>query len=940
MLEKIFVKGARVHNLKTVDLEIPRNQLVVFTGLSGSGKSSLAFDTIYAEGQRRYVESLSAYARQFLDQLDKPDVDSIDGLSPAISIDQKGASHNPRSSVGTVTEIYDYLRLLYSSIGTPLCPKCSQPISKQSVQEIIDAVMKMAPGTQITLFAPMVSGKKGAHLNLFEKVKQDGFSRVRVNGTVMRLDEDIKLDKNKKHDIEIVVDRTSVNDENSGRIFESVETALRQTGGVVLLENEGGESRLFSEHFACADCEISLAEISPRLFSFNSPYGACSECNGLGERLEFDEEFVIEDESLPARLATQGSLNLDDTIYGRRFELAAKEIGMDPDMPVKQMNGEQRELFLYGVYGAGGKAPLPKGRRGRWRPRAPRYWEGVIGNLRRRYGDTPSEMMRQFFEKFMSSKVCSACEGARLNKDALSVWISHLTISELCAKSVSETIRFFDEVRLSEKEREIAKLLLKEIGDRLSFLERVGLGYLSLDRRANTLSGGELQRIRLATQIGSGLTGVLYVLDEPSIGLHQRDNGRLLETLKRLRDLGNSLIVVEHDEETIQSADYVVDIGPEAGVHGGEIVFSGDYKGLLKCPGSITAAFLNGKQAIEVPKKRRSHKGQKYLEIVGASENNLKNVSVKFPLGQFIAVSGVSGSGKSTLVNEILHNGLMKTLHKSRARPGKHKTILGTENIDKLITIDQSPIGRTPRSNPATYTGVFTPIRELFASTPEAKIRGYGPGRFSFNVKGGRCEACQGDGLTKIEMHFLSDVYVTCEVCQGKRYNDQTLEVTFKGYTISDVLNMTINQAHEIFENIPMIAGKLKTLKDVGLGYIAVGQSATTLSGGEAQRIKLSRELGKRSTGKTLYLLDEPTTGLHFADVKRLLGVLNRLVDGGNTVLVIEHHLDVIKTADFVLDLGPEGGNGGGEIVASGTPEMVAGVEGSFTGRYLKEILG
>ncbi|MBT5856455.1 excinuclease ABC subunit UvrA [bacterium] len=940
MKDTIKVSGARVHNLKNVDLEIPRNKLVVFTGLSGSGKSSLAFDTIYAEGQRRYVESLSAYARQFLDKLDKPDVDSIEGLSPAISIDQKSASHNPRSTVGTITEIYDYLRLLYSSIGTPHCTDCGKPVQKQSAQEIYDQVLKLPKDTQITLYAPMISGKKGEFKNLFTDIQKDGFSRVRVNGDIKRLDEDIPLDKQKKHTIEVVVDRLSINKENEQRLFDSLETALRHANGLVLvgwikIDSESESEKLYSEHFACADCGVNLPEVSPRLFSFNSPYGACPDCNGLGDTFDFDPDLVIDDETMPCVLATQKALNLEDTIYGRRFEYSAENSGFSATKAVDKLSAEERHLFLYGekqqdVYF--------KKRGGMVRKIVPKYWEGVIGNLKRRYHQTNSEGMRSWFRSMMAAKTCESCNGYRLKPEAVGVTIGKKNIAELGGLPISEAVTFMETLKLTKKELEIANLVLKEVQDRLSFLDNVGLTYLSLDRKANTLSGGELQRIRLATQIGSGLTGVLYVLDEPSIGLHQRDNQRLLVTLRRLRDLGNTLIVVEHDEETIQEADYVVDIGPEAGRNGGNIVFAGTVPQLLKSK-TVTAQYINGEKEIAIPKKRRSGSGNS-LVVKGAQANNLQDVTLTLPLGKLVAITGVSGSGKSTLINEILHRALMKHFHKSKERPGKFKSMKGLEYIDKVITIDQSPIGRTPRSNPSTYTGMFTPIRELYAQTREARINGFKAGRFSFNVKGGRCEACQGDGLVKIEMHFLSDVYVTCDLCKGKRYNDQTLAVKFKGHSISDVLTMTVNQAAEVFVNIPAIFSKLQTLQEVGLGYIAVGQSATTLSGGEAQRIKLAKELSKRSTGKTLYLLDEPTTGLHFEDIQKLLGVVNRLVDAGNTVLVIEHNLDVIKTADHVIDLGPDGGSGGGQIVAEGTPETVAKAKGSYTGSFLKELLG
>ena len=926
----ISVKGARVHNLKDVSLDIPRNKLIVFTGLSGSGKSSLAFDTIYAEGQRRYVESLSAYARQFLEQLDKPDVDSIDGLSPAISIDQKSASHNPRSTVGTVTEVYDYFRLLFANIGKPYCPNCHTPIQKQSPQEILEQIMALPEGTRLLILAPVVQDRKGEFKNLLESFKKQGFSRVRVDGTVMTLSEDITLSKTKKHTIDVVVDRLSVSQDNHSRLFESIETSLKLGEGLVKIdEADHDRSHLFSENFSCPHCQISFAEISPRLFSFNAPVGACPSCNGLGDKYVFDPDLVVEDPDMPVKLATQKCLNLDQTYYGRSVIQTATQYGFKMDTPIKDLTPEQFNVLMYGH-------PQSDSLDSEFKPVAP--FEGVITNLQRRYYQTASEGMRFFFRNFMSPRPCSECQGKRLKKIALSVKIQDHNIADLMDMNIRKLHDLIVTLPLSEKEQTISKQIVKEIRQRLSFLNNVGLDYLSLGRTASTLSGGEYQRIRLATQIGSGLTGVLYVLDEPSIGLHQRDNLRLIETLVKLRDLGNTLIIVEHDEDMIRHADHIVDIGPGAGVNGGKILYSGQLEGLLKTHDSQTAHYLNGTKKIDLPQKRRLGSGLS-LSLKGAAENNLKNIDVDFPLGQFICITGVSGSGKSTLINDILHKVMMKHFNRTHERIGQYKSISGLEHIDKVITIDQSPIGRTPRSNPATYTSLFTPIRELFAQTREAKVRGYKAGRFSFNVKGGRCEACEGDGVLKIEMHFLSDVYVTCEVCKAKRYNNETLEVKYKGKSISDVLSITVDEAIPVFENIPAIYSRLKTLQDVGLGYIGLGQNATTLSGGEAQRIKLAKELSKRSTGKTLYLLDEPTTGLHFADIKQLLEVLNRLVNSGNTVIVIEHNLDVIKTADTIIDLGPDGGDKGGTIVAIGTPEKVAKTKASYTGKFLKPLL-
>ena len=924
MLNQIIVKNARVHNLKSVNLELPRNQMIVFTGISGSGKSSLAFDTIYAEGQRRYVESLSAYARQFLDKLDKPDVESISGLSPAISIDQKSASHNPRSTVGTVTEIMDYLRLLYASIGQAHCYQCGRLIQRQSLQEIFEQVMNMPAESPITILAPVIASKKGEFKDLLSKIQKDGFHRIRLDGTVYRLDEfNEKIDKNKKHTLEIVVDRLTINSENEQRIFESLETALTQTKGLVQVQiSDTLLAVLFSENFNCPNCNLSIAEISPRLFSFNSPYGACEKCNGLGERFDFDPNLIIEDYELPIRAATRKSFNLDDTYYGHRFEEVAHSYGFSLETTIKKLTTKQFDLLMYGNYEDGTSGYS---------------WEGIIPNLKRRYYQTQSEGMRMYFRSLMSANICPDCQGQRLKKEALAVKISDKNIADISDMSISALSMFIRDLKLTPKEKAIAHLILKEIIERLGFLQNVGLDYLSLSRKSLTLSGGEFQRIRLATQIGSGLTGVLYVLDEPSIGLHQRDNLRLITTLQKLKELGNTLIIVEHDEEMIRCADYVVDIGPGAGKHGGEIIFAGTVDDLLQTPQSLTGQYLKKTQQIEIPSTRRKNKKQKYLKLFGAHENNLKNLDIAFPLGKFICITGVSGSGKSSLVNDVLHKILTKHFYKRKHIPGKFVKIEGLEYLDKVITIDQSPIGKTPRSNPATYTNTFTPIRELFAMTRDAKIRGYKPGRFSFNVKGGRCEACQGGGAVKIEMHFLPDVYVTCDVCKGERYNEQTLEVKYKGYNINDVLNMTVEEASEVFTHIPQIANKLKTLLEVGLGYITLGQSAITLSGGEAQRIKLAKELSKRSTGQTLYLLDEPTTGLHFEDIKKLLKVLHKLVDTGNTVIVIEHNLDVIKTTDYIIDLGPEGGDAGGYLIAAGTPEEVALIKTSYTGQFLAQ---
>ena len=940
MKEFIEVQNARVHNLKEVSVKLPRNKLIVFTGMSGSGKSSLAFDTIYAEGQRRYMESLSAYARQFLDQLDKPDVDFIDGLSPAISIDQKSSSHNPRSTVGTITEIYDYYRLFFASVGKAHCPSCRKPVSKMSIQEIHGKVKSLAnENERIQIMAPLIKEKKGEFRTLFEELQKDGFSRVQINGEMRRLDEGIRLNKNFKYTIDVIVDRLKVNNENESRLYQSIETATAKSEGLVtIMFLDQDKNMMFSEHLTCADCNISIEEISHRLFSFNSPIGACPDCKGIGDNLDFDADLVVENPKDSIRHCTSKVMNLDNTYYGRSVAKLGSQKGFSLDDSFNSLSKEQQNLVLYGTEDAQEENPFLDETRDvfgeYYEP-----WEGIITNLRRRYIQTQSESMRHFFKSFMSSKPCDTCKGARLRPTALGVLVNKENIASLSQLNVQKSLQFFEKLKLNKHDQEISAQILREIKSRLEFLNNVGLGYLNINRKSGTLSGGEFQRIRLATQIGAGLTGVLYVLDEPSIGLHQRDNHRLIETLKRLRDLGNTLIVVEHDEDTIKASDYVVEIGPEAGKNGGNIVFSGDIEAFMKDKKSLTAQYIQHQKEIVIPKNRRKAKKGKALSIIGATEHNLKNVSVDFPLGVLICVTGVSGSGKSTLIHDIMHNALMKHFFNSKTRPGDYKEIKGLEHIDKLITIDQSAIGKTPRSNPATYAGVFGPIRELFVQLPEAKMRGYKAGRFSFNVKGGRCEACEGDGVKKIEMHFLSDVYVTCDECKGKRYNRETLEVKYKGYSISDVLKMTVNEGCKVFENIPAIYNKLKTLQDVGLGYIHLGQNATTLSGGEAQRVKLAKELSKRSTGKTLYLLDEPTTGLHFEDIAQLLKVLQRLVDAGNTIVVIEHNLDVIKTADHIIDLGPEGGDGGGKIIATGTPEEVAKVKESHTGYFLKDML-
>ena len=937
--KKIIIKGARENNLKGVDLEIPRDKLVVFTGLSGSGKSSLAFDTIYAEGQRRYVESLSSYARMFLGQMEKPEVDSIEGLSPAISIDQKTTNNNPRSTVGTVTEIYDYLRLLFARVGIPHCPKCGKVIEKQTVDQIVDRIMSLPEGTRLQLLAPVVRGRKGEHTKLLEDAKKSGYVRVRIDGIIYDLSEEITIEKNKKHTIEIVVDRLVIKDGIQQRLSESVETVMALTGGILHVDIPNGETLTFSQQFACPDCEISIAEIEPRLFSFNNPSGACPDCTGLGFKLVFDEEQIIPD---PELSISQGAINAmgfnnikePNSMANSVFTALAEKYGFSLDTPFKDLSDKVRNTILYGTTD---KIKIPYFVRGEKHFYEHRF-EGLVNTMQRRYKESSSEFAREEYEGMMISIPCPTCHGQRLKPEVLAVTVADRSISEVTAMSIKDLKTFFDGIELTERQKMIGEEILKEINARIGFLVDVGLDYLSLDRTAGTLSGGEAQRIRLATQIGSGLVGVLYILDEPSIGLHQRDNGKLLATLRHLCNIGNTLIVVEHDEDTMREADYIVDIGPKAGNNGGEVVFAGTYKELLKCESSITGDYLSGRRTIALPDKRRTE-CKNTLQIIGASENNLKNIDVTIPLERFICVTGVSGSGKSSLVNEILYKALAKKLNRAKIKAGKYKEIKGIENFDKIIAIDQSPIGRTPRSNPATYTGLFDLIRDLFSQTPEAKVRGFQKGRFSFNVKGGRCEACCGDGIVKIEMHFLPDIFVPCEVCGGKRYNRETLEVKYKGKTISDVLDMTIDEAYTFFENLPRLKPKLETLKQVGLGYVKLGQSSTTLSGGEAQRVKLATELSRKSTGRTIYVLDEPTTGLHTHDVKKLIGILQQLTDGGNTVVVIEHNLDVIKTADYIIDLGPEGGSGGGTVVVQGTPEEVAKCKKSYTGQYLKKLL-
>ena len=940
MQDHIYVKGARENNLKNVDVTIPRDKLVVLTGLSGSGKSSLAFDTIYAEGQRRYVESLSSYARMFLGQMEKPDVDYIDGLSPAISIDQKTTSKNPRSTVGTVTEIYDYLRLLWARVGTPHCPICGKEIKQQTIDQIIDQVLELPEATRIQVMAPVIRGKKGEHAKVFEDARRSGYVRCRVDGITYDLSEEIRLEKNKKHSIEIVVDRLVIRDDIARRLTDSVEIASGLSGGLVVI-NVVGEDRdiLFSQNYACEDCGVSIEELTPRMFSFNNPYGACPTCTGLGSQLKVDPDLVIPNKNLSileGAITASGWSNIkSDGISRMYFDALSKKYRFKLDTPVKDLSKEVMDVILYGTKGE--ELTLhydqPRGKGTLHQP-----FEGICNNLERRYKETQSDAMRRELEDCMSECPCPTCQGRRLRKESLAVTVGGLDIDAFCHKSVTQALDFVDHLELSETQMMIAERILKEIKNRLGFLQSVGLQYLTLSRGAGSLSGGESQRIRLATQIGSSLMGVLYILDEPSIGLHQRDNDMLLKTMQDLRDLGNTLLVVEHDEDTMRAADYIIDVGPGAGVHGGEIVAAGTPEEVMNTPGSITGDYLSGRRKIPVPKERRTGNG-KHLKVIGAAENNLHHIDVDFPLGTFICVTGVSGSGKSSLINEILYKKLGADLNRVKVRPGKHDRIEGEEFLDKVIDIDQSPIGRTPRSNPATYTGLFNDIRELFASTQDAKARGYGPGRFSFNTRGGRCEACQGDGLLKIEMHFLPDIYVPCEVCKGKRYNRETLEVHYKGKNIYEVLEMTVDEALPFFENLPRIYNRLKTLEEVGLGYVKLGQASTTLSGGEAQRVKLATELSKRSTGKTIYILDEPTTGLHSYDVQRLIDVLQKLVDAGNTVVVIEHNLDVIKTADYIIDLGPEGGDGGGTIVCTGTPEEVAQCERSYTGKYLKRML-
>lgn len=937
MKEKIIVKGARQHNLKNITVEIPRDELVVITGLSGSGKSSLAFDTIYAEGQRRYVESLSAYARQFLGQMDKPDVDYIEGLSPAISIDQKTTSHNPRSTVGTVTEIYDYLRLLFARAGVPHCPKCGKVIERQTVQQIVDKVLALDEGTKFMVLAPLVRGRKGEHQKMLENMRKAGYVRVRVDGEVRTLDEEIVLDKKKKHDIAVVIDRLAVRKSITQRLADSIETALGLAEGLVEIEIIGGSTFMFSEHFACSDCDINLPEIEPRLFSFNNPYGACPVCTGLGMKLEIDLRLVIPDGS---KTFAQGVIaavsNNVNSYFMKQVAAVLEKYNFDLDATWNELPEELKQILLYGSDGLK-FAFLYENLQGEIRHHETAF-EGIIPLLERRHREAMSESMRLDIESFMTSTPCPECKGKRLKPEALAVLIGGKNICDVTSLTVRDCIKFFDTLELTERQQIIARQILKEILARLHFLNDVGLDYLTLDRASGSLSGGEAQRIRLATQIGSGLVGVLYILDEPSIGLHQRDNGKLLETLKHLRDLGNTLLVVEHDEETMYAADQIIDIGPGAGENGGHVVAQGTVEEIKKNSKSITGQYLSGRKFIAVPKKRRQGNGN-FLTVKGARANNLKNIDVVFPLGVLTVVTGVSGSGKSTLVNDILYNALAAKLHGARLHAAEHDEIIGLENVDKVINIDQSPIGRTPRSNPATYTGVFDFIRELFSNSNEAKMRGYKPGRFSFNVKGGRCEACRGDGMNKIEMHFLPDVYVPCEVCSGSRYNRETLEVHYKGKNIAQVLDMTVSDACEFFKNLPRIHRKLEVLEDVGLGYIRLGQAATTLSGGEAQRVKLATELSRRSTGKTIYILDEPTTGLHTADVHKLLEVLQRLVEAGDTVVVIEHNLDVIKTADYIIDLGPEGGDKGGTLVATGTPEEVAKSKKSYTAVYIKQVL-
>lgn len=939
MKDKIYIKGACEHNLKNIDVEIPRDKLVVITGLSGSGKSSLAFDTIYAEGQRRYVESLSSYARQFLGLMEKPAVEYIDGLSPAISIDQRTTTRNPRSTVGTVTEIHDYLRLLFARIGLPHCPQCGRPITQQTVDQMVDSIMALGEGTRIQVLAPVVRGRKGEYTKLLKDAKKNGYVRVRIDGEIMDINDDIRLDKKRKHTIEIVVDRLIIRPNIQKRLTDSVETSLNLSGGLLVIDVMGKSELFFSQNFACSNCGISIEELSPRMFSFNNPYGACPYCDGLGSLLKIDPDLVIPDrsKSLVDGAIVSGGWNFsNEDAYARMYlEALAKHYHFDVNAPVERLPDDVLDVILYGTKGEKIKVEYNNGYGSGSFLTA---FEGVINSMERRYRETKSESMKEHYESFMSNIPCPECGGKRLKRESLAVTVGGKNIYEVSSMAVKDTLKFFNGLELTDREKLIADQILKEIKARLKFLVDVGLDYLTLHRAAGTLSGGEAQRIRLATQIGSGLMGVLYILDEPSIGLHQRDNKRLLATLKRLRDMGNTLIVVEHDEETMYAADHIIDMGPGAGEHGGYVIAQGTVDDIKANPDSITGQYLSGKRRIEVPEARRKCDGR-ILRILGAREHNLKDIDVDIPLGVFTCVTGVSGSGKSSLVNEILYKKLANKLNRAKTKPGLHRDILGLEHLDKVINIDQSPIGRTPRSNPATYTGVFDPIRELFSNTADAKMKGYTSGRFSFNVKGGRCEACSGDGIIKIEMNFLPDVYVPCEVCKGKRYNRETLDVHYKGRNIADVLDMTVEEALTFFENIPRLQRKLQTLYDVGLGYIKLGQPATTLSGGEAQRIKLATELSKRSTGRTMYILDEPTTGLHIADVHKLIQILHKLVDNGNSVVVIEHNLDVIKTADYIIDLGPEGGDKGGEIVAAGTPEEIAAVRESYTGQFLKKVL-
>jgi excinuclease ABC subunit A len=939
MKNNIIVRGACEHNLKNIEVEIPRDKLVVITGISGSGKSSLAFDTIYAEGQRRYMESLSSYARQFLGLMEKPDVESIDGLSPAISIDQKTTSRNPRSTVGTVTEIYDYFRLMFARIGVPHCPECGMEISQQSVDQMVDAVMTLEEGARIQVLAPVVRGRKGEYTKLIQDARKNGYIRIRIDGEVMEIEDEIRLDKNRKHTIEIVVDRLIIREGIQKRLTDSIESALNLAGGLLIIDVMGKEEMLFSQNYACPDCGISIEELTPRMFSFNNPYGACPDCDGLGMLLRIDPDLVIPDrtKSMAEGAIASGGFNFTNgDSYGRMYlDAMAKHYGFSVDTPVKDLPEETLDKILFGT----GKEKIRvEYDRGYGKESFMSTFEGIINSMERRYRETKSNAMRDYYESFMSQTPCPGCQGRRLKKESLAVTVGGKNIHEITLMSVRECMDFFKNLKLGTRDATIAAQILKEIKARLKFLVDVGLDYLTLSRAAGTLSGGEAQRIRLATQIGSGLMGVLYILDEPSIGLHQRDNERLLATLRRLRDLGNTLLVVEHDEETMYAADHIIDMGPGAGEHGGKIIAQGNVEEIKQNPNSITGRYLSGAVKIEVPEKRRDYNG-KVIRVLGAKENNLKDIDVDIPLGIFTCVTGVSGSGKSSLVNEILYKKLANKLNRAKTKAGLHRDMLGLEHLDKVINIDQSPIGRTPRSNPATYTGVFDFIRSLFAETMDAKMKGYKPGRFSFNVRGGRCEACTGDGIIKIEMHFLPDVYVPCEVCKGKRYNRETLDVKYKGKNISDVLDMTVDEALEFFENIPRIQRKMQTLHEVGLGYIRLGQSATTLSGGEAQRVKLATELSRKATGKTMYILDEPTTGLHMADVHKLIQVLQRLVDTGNTVVVIEHNLDVIKTADHIIDLGPEGGDRGGQLVACGRPEEIAEVETSYTGQFLKKLL-